>query len=226
MSPAIKQFMGIYLPAHEEHLIGWMERRMASHPQERDSSGRANYQMHKQAAAMRLVKKFDVAVDVGAHVGLWSMNLARDFGLVHAFEPVALHRECFLMNVPGTNVVLHPHAVGRQPMIVRMHTTKGSSGDSWVDPTGEGEDVPMVTIDSLNLPGLDFIKLDTEGFELLALQGAEETLLKFKPCVCVEQKPNRAPKYGLGERDAVVYLQGLGAKLRQEISGDFLLSWD
>ena len=51
--------------------------------------GRLTWQYHKYVAALSLLplNRRRVAVDVGAHVGLWSYFMARDFGAVHAFEP-------------------------------------------------------------------------------------------------------------------------------------------
>jgi hypothetical protein len=51
-------------------------------------------------------------------------------------------------------------------------------------------------------------------------------LKRCKPCVMVEQKPGRAEKFGLARTEAVTYLQSLGAVLRKEMSGDYLLTWD
>ena len=46
--------------------------------------------------------------------------------------------------------------------------------------------VDCITIDSMNLPRLDFIKLDIEGFEIQALKGATESIRKYKPAMWVE----------------------------------------
>ena len=39
------------------------------------------------------------------------------------------------------------------------------------------------------------------------------------------QKPGKARKFGLGDTEAVDFLIGLGATLRDEIGGDYILSW-
>jgi len=38
----------------------------------------------------------------------------------------------------------------------------------------------------MNLPRVDFIKLDVEGFECQALMGAKNTIQKFKPKMWIE----------------------------------------
>jgi FkbM family methyltransferase len=46
--------------------------------------------------------------------------------------------------------------------------------------------VHTITIDELNLPRLDFVKLDIEGHEVQAIKGGIETIKKYRPFVWVE----------------------------------------
>lgn len=169
---------------------------------------------------MQYVQRAHLAVDVGGHCGLWSKELVRLFDKVVAFEPLAEHRECFRLNVHG-NYDLHACALGESDGMVRIHTTQGQSGDSWVD--GEG-DIPLTTLNSFDLEGVDFIKLDCEGYELFALRGGEKMLKRDRPVVIVEQKPGRGSKFGLSDTAAVDYLLGLGYSLKKVISGDYILA--
>ena len=212
----MKPFGGWQFPDHEKHLLVWL----AKVNDKRD--GRLRYQGKKQDAALKFCRSRAVAVDVGAHVGLWSYYLAREFDVVHAFEPVAEHRACFAKNITAANVVLYDCALGDHERSVAIHTSEGSSGDSWVK--GDG-DIPMRRLDDFAL-NVSFIKLDCEGGELHALKGAEETLKRCHPCVIVEQKPGKAQQFGLEETAAVDYLRSLGAHLRTAISGDYVLAWD
>lgn len=50
----------------------------------------------------------------------------------------------------------------------------------------KGENINIVTIDSLNLPKLNLIKIDIQGSELEALEGGVKTLNKFKPTIFIE----------------------------------------
>lgn len=218
---------GVWLPAHDTHLPKWMRDRNEV------VDGKLTYQYHKLTEAMKWCKQFRTAIDVGAHCGLWSMHLVKRFQTVIAFEPVAEHRACWERNVPGhdgDSVQLIPHPVGLGHERVNIVTTPGSSGDSCVALSDDAlTSQGAVALDMLRIDEdgpLDFIKLDCEGYELFALLGGASLLWRHKPCVCVEQKPGRAQKYGLPERGAVTFLQSLGAKLRREMSGDFILSWD
>ena len=219
----MKQHRGIWLPDHEEHLVGQLNDHRNQDP--KDPTAMPVYQRRKQILAMKYVKQHRTAVDIGAHCGLWSMNLVPLFNHVNSFEPVDEHRECFVRNVTprGTNYTLHGIALGAKEQAIRIQTVRGSSGDSHVE---LGGDIPMKTLDSFELEDVDFIKLDCEGYELYALQGAEKTLLRYKPCVIVEQKPGNAVQFGLGERDALPYLTSLGAVQREAFSGDFIFTWN
>lgn len=215
----IQEFGGLYLPAHEKHLIEWMRKK------NQIVEGRQSYQLDKINRAMAECRQFRGAIDVGAHCGLWSMQLARKFERVYAFEPVALHRECWHLNMRAApNATLYPDALGEQPGTIAMHTTDGSSGDSWVQPGAAG-DIPLNTIDSIefSMP-IDFIKLDCEGYELFALRGGEALLRRDRPTVLVEQKPGRAQKFGQPEIGAVDFLRSLGATLRWHQSGDYCMT--
>lgn len=219
------QHQGIFLPAGEAHLTEWMDKSGEL------VDGKGTYQIKKLREALKWCKQFRVAIDVGAHAGMWSMQLAKRFAHVHAFEPVQEHRECFAMNLDGRdNFTLYHMALGERDDIVAIHTAPTSSGDSWVDSNADeaSKSIPLHRLDDVLGPEaiVDFIKLDCEGYELFALRGGEDLVKRNRPCIIVEQKPGRAQKFGLQETEAVDYLRGLGAHLRGVMSGDFILSWD
>lgn len=220
----VKQVGGVWLPAHEQHMCEWM----LNNKKSRIVDGRATYQYHKLEAALQHVREWGACIDVGAHVGLWAMHLAKRFGFVHAFEPVALHRKCFTLNVPEGKYRMYPVACGEHAGKVTITTTPGSSGDSRVDQAKLNGDVDMVRLDDTLPPapdgGYGLIKLDCEGFELFALRGAEQTLAQHRPVVVVEQKHKFAERYGVNRIGAVMWLQeDMGYRQAQEIGGDFIM---
>jgi FkbM family methyltransferase len=187
--------------------------------------GRGTYQIKKLRTAVGLCKQRRTAVDIGGHVGLWSMQLTKMFDRVHAFEPVAAHRECFVKNVldAGGNAILHECALGEQEGKIAIFTEKGSSGNSHIDAKVTGS-IPMITLDSLALDEVDFMKLDTEGYEENILRGAVETIKRCRPVIIVEQKRDMAEaRFGLRPRGAVTFLESLGYKLVKEMSGDYIM---
>ncbi len=221
---------GIYLPDNEQHFVEWMTKNGEL------VDGKGTYQIKKFRAAMTHCKSFRTAVDIGGHVGLWSMQLAKRFALVHAFEPVAAHRQCFDMNIGFAlpysqerdsqslyNVEMHPCAIGDHEGTVNITSNPISSGDSRVD--GDG-DIPLHTLDSFNLQEVDFIKIDTEGYELYAIKGAEETIKRNKPVMIVEQKGHGMKYFGFSKEEGVELLQSWGMiPLQAPLSGDWIMGW-
>lgn len=219
------QHQNVWLPDGETHLTAWMTKAGEI------VDGKGTYQIAKLRAALSLVRQFRTAIDVGGHCGLWSMHLAKRFQQVHAFEPVAAHRECFRLNVVADNVTLHNCALGaKDGGHVVMKTEPTSSGDSYPDPTPLSEAlglpahaVPMLSLDSFRFDSVDFIKIDCEGYEMFVLDGAVETIKAHWPTIIVEQKPGHAQRFGLGEKDAVPFLMRLGYKQAREMSGDHIM---
>lgn len=206
----MKNIHGIWLPDHEHHLLGY-------------ATGKGwTYQKHKLNAAMKLCKRRKLAIDIGGHCGLWSMHLVELFDKVVAFEPVPDHRACYVKNVVGDNYTLHPYGLGNEERKANIHTTEGSSGDSYVE---DGDSVEIKLLDSFGLEP-SFIKIDTEGFEYYICLGGEKTIRTHKPLMVVEQKPTKGGTFGLGDTDAVKLLESWGYKVRQEIAGDYILSCD
>lgn len=204
----MKNVKGIWLPDHEEHLLQYADKEDWT------------YQKHKLDAAMQYVRKQKaVAVDVGGHCGIWAKELCKVFKHVHSFEPVPEHRDCYGKNQKTANWTLYPYALGHAEGVCSINTTKGSSGDSWIV---EGTDVEVRTLDSFDLAP-DLIKIDCEGSELFVLMGSVRTIALHKPVIIVEQKPGHAKRFGLGDTDALPYLEKLGYRLKGVISGDYIL---
>jgi len=217
----LKQVCGFWLPDAEKHLVSFLQGGPVF-------AGGPTYQVHKYLAALPWVRNFRHAVDIGAHCGLWARVMAACFTKVTAFEPVPLHRQCLEANITDfvcDNIEVKPYALGNDARLVHLHTGPNSSGDTFVSEDGE-HIAEMRTLDSFRLTGVDFIKIDCEGFELFVLQGGEETIRTQKPCIIVEQKPAKGGQFGIGDHDAVRLLREWGAVPRADISGDYILSWD
>lgn len=208
----MKQLNGIFLPDHEEHLKIYAEK---------GPFGDWTYQKHKLDAAMKYVKKRDLAIDVGGHCGIWAKELMKLFKWVHSFEPVMEHRACYHANQRRENFTLYPYALGEKEGRCGIHTREGSSGDSWIVQGGE---VEVKRLDWFDLSP-DLVKIDTEGFEYFVLKGGEQTLKKHRPVVIVEQKPGHASRnFGLEDTAAVPLLESWGYTLKQVIEGDYILA--
>ncbi|MGO1079955.1 FkbM family methyltransferase [Inquilinus sp. CA228] len=206
---AMKQVGGWWLPAAERHLVPFLQRDRG-------------YQAKHRAAALKHVQRWRVAVDIGAHVGLWAKDLAERFREVWAFEPIEAHRDCFRRNVTAENVVLKPVALGEACGRVAMNWDGANTGHTRVD-EGTAGDVVLVMLDDYELKACDFIKVDAEGYEAKILRGARETILRHRPIINVEQKRWVYP--GEHQYSAVEYLVSLGMVQLDRVSDDIVMGW-
>jgi FkbM family methyltransferase len=140
-----------------------------------------------------LLRPGDIAVDVGANIGAMTVGLAERVGpkgRVHAFEPQGPIYEVLRANTaPFPNVTNHRAAAGAAPGTIRVpprdYDSVGNFGGVALG-GGEGDEVPVVTIDSLNLPHLRLMKIDVEGMEIDVLRGAAQTIGRCQPALFVE----------------------------------------
>lgn len=141
----------------------------------------------------------DMVVEIGANMGVHTVPLALRAKEVVAFEPQRLMFQILTANVALNslyNVYTVQAACGDRQDVIKVPVLdpykKQSYGSLELDKGGQhGEDVVMMTLDSMGLDGCDFIKLDCEGCELKALQGAVKTIMKFRPWIYLEYTANR-----------------------------------
>lgn len=186
--------------------------------------GGFRYQDHKLRAALKYVRNHRRALDIGAHCGLWSMQLWPLFERVECFEPLPRHIECWKKNMfKKLSCNLHEMALGADDDLVGIEIVHGLSGRSFVKGSG---DIRMGKLDDFHFQDVDFIKLDVEGFEYMVIRGGHRTITRCKPVMVVEQKPLHARKYGLTDLEAVEMLEAMGMKRKESISGDYIMAWE
>lgn len=218
----MKQIEGWWLPDADTHFEGHL------HAGPR-IEGRATYQWRKIEAALAQISssRRSVALDIGAHVGFWSVFLAESFNQVRAFEPSHVAFHCLLRNIEGIeNIEPNCQAVSDKESVLALHTVDANSGNTRISEHNHGNELCMaVTIDSLGLTACDFIKIDVEGWESHVVVGGIETIRRFKPVIVVEQKPGHGGRYGVSDTAAADMLQSMGAKLLWLKAGDYCFGW-
>jgi FkbM family methyltransferase len=137
-----------------------------------------------------VVRKEGVFVDIGAHVGKYSVRLAKRCKWVYSFEPNPINREALEANVKLNgegNVTILPYACWSTDSI--RHLTLKRSGSRLyagkVPDTIEVKTVPMDQVVSES-EEVELIKIDVEGAEYPVIQGMRRTLAKWKPRLIIE----------------------------------------
>jgi FkbM family methyltransferase len=145
------------------------------------------------------VRPGDVVLDVGAHIGLFTLNAIRKgASKVVAIEPAPLHVECIRRNlrdeILSGKVIVYSKGAWDKDGFLDLKISRSNPGaNSFVEssPDGLSVRVPITTIDAMMRdfdPGrVDFVKMDIEGAERQALAGAALTIRRFHPrmAICV-----------------------------------------
>ena len=159
------------------------------------------------------VRDFQLVVTAGANMGLYTRYYAQKFNTVYAFEPNWINFYCLSYNCPYDNVRKFNAALGqttKQSFIPQTPTTNMGAYRIDQKKSGDETNIQMFALDDLNLPRLDLLQLDVEGYEGFVLKGAQKTIERFKPVIIVE---NARPPF----EDVI---KGLGSVLQEKSISD------
>lgn len=185
------------------------------------SEGRC--QLDTLDVALKYVTKFDCAVDAGAFIGVWSIEMSKSFSEVFSFEPAQDTFDCLEQNVQNIhNIYCINSALGDEYGTASLDQDARWDGNTGGRYLVKGNDCLVSKLDDYHLPTLDFFKLDIEGYEYFALKGAEETLLKYKPIICCEQKARLEQRQGVSKNMVGDYLKSLGYELVEKNRKDYI----
>jgi len=162
-------------------------------------------------------------VDVGASTGSFTLlPLLHPTMNVLAFEPnpmafsvlesnIKLHNlqdrtslcQIALSDTNGTGTLKVPE--GSTHMAIGCLGSPRPRGLEWYDVP-----VEIKSLDSYNLPVLDFLKIDTEGNELNVLKGGEVTIKRFLPSILLEYQALNTRQFGYEPEKIIELLESWG----------------
>ncbi len=181
----------------------------------------------------------DVIFDVGANIGDTVLHFAKmlnNTGKVYGFEPVPALFERLKKNVAlnnFTNIVINNIALSdkKADLFFNLPAAQNSGGIFLSNTaTDNTKKVLAVSMDDFcfenKIEKLNVIKIDVEGFELKVLQGATETLKKFKPKMFIEVNDFHLHRAGGSAKELVQLLQSFNytiteAETNETINPDF-----
>jgi FkbM family methyltransferase len=186
----------------------------------------------------RVLHPGDVAVDIGAHIGFFSMQMAASVGAagrVYAFEPFDANAELLERSIAENRfddrIVFRRAAVGAatgEATLTFPRETLNSGGayllrDGAAPLTGNlTRTVPVVALDDLPLERpVRLVKMDVEGAEPQVLRGARRLLHEDRPVILSELHPTQLDRAsGINVASFLALARELGYRAhRMEIGG-------
>jgi FkbM family methyltransferase len=139
-------------------------------------------------------------IEVGANSGLHTISLAKALAPerreIVAFEPqpFVFQNLCANLALNGlTNAIAYPWACGAKTETVYFprinYELQNNSGATSMTPEARPGDVAVSCVrldDVVGTAPVSLLKIDVEGYELLTLQGAIETITRSRPLMYVE----------------------------------------
>ncbi len=156
-------------------------------------------------------KKNNVVIDVGAHIGLFSVctaSLTGNQGKIYAFEPTPSTFDLMQLTIKLNHLeeTIFPvkAAVADKKGKTKFYMGSGvgdvaNSLVNYNDNKHLGYDVDLISLDEFVVEKkihVDFIKIDAEGAELSVLKGAKEILKSHRPVCILAMHPDSITKFG------------------------------
>jgi len=178
------------------------------------------------------ISKGDIVVDIGAHVGTFTVEAAKKVGaqgLVVAIEPEPRNLRLLKHNVEHnmlTNVRIVPKAISNYSGKGKLFLISNDEGHSLNRVSNIHIEVEVDCLDNivsyLGLNHVDFVKIDAEGAEYEILRGAQKTLSypKIKLAIAAYHKlPTKISESSIIES----YLRSIGFRTRAKSRGEYII---
>jgi FkbM family methyltransferase len=187
----------------DSHISRWIE-----------ESGRLDHDQNCLPLLDEFIHRGFTVVDVGAFCGDHTIYYAKRVGSrgsVYAFEPNPKAFECLEYNLKGKdNTVCFKRGVSDKKHTIGLAHDINAGATHAI---AEGN-IQCVSLDSINLPECDFIKMDCEGMEVKALKGAALTIKKFAPTMLIEVNESALERQGESRASLLALLDSMGYEYR------------
>lgn len=169
------------------------------------------FEKKELSAIEPFLREDSVALDIGANIGthaVFMASIARN-GKVFAFEPGIPGYRFLLKNCANFYNII-PVSIGCSnkndisPFFNAMDNAYSGLQDTGIKKIMSIQQILTIKIDDFvklfGLNRVDFIKIDVEGLEDEVIEGAQETLRKYRPVVFSEilKKTNSSPEKTIG----------------------------
>lgn len=192
-----------------------------------------------------------VCINVGANIGYHTMILSYlvgNNGAVYSFEPSSINFEILKKNIQSkkmNNVLLSQYAVGDKNGSIDIFINEKNPGDTrCFDPRevvdrytknyidhGFSNKIPKETVNLIKLDDfieerVDLLFLDTQGYDIFALRGAEQIIKRDKPMICFELVPDWLNCLNIDWKSFIKSYSDYGYSISMidEVDGEILIS--
>lgn len=176
---------------------------------------------------MKEIRKGNVVLDIGANIGYYTLIFAKlvgEEGKVIAFEPdpnnFALLKKNIAIN-GYQNVVLVEKAISNKSGKGRLYLAEENLGDHRIYESNVILGRKSIEIETIKLDDyfkdyegrIDFIKMDIQGAEPIALEGMRTLIEKHSPKILTEFWPGGLEQFGIEPEEYFNLLLRKGFKL-------------
>ena len=157
------------------------------------------WEEHQHDVIDKYLNKNSIALEAGSHVGTIAVKLAKTCKFTYCFEPIINTYDLLKFNMNKNcktdKYKLFNKGLGKciknENISWISHEGPGGIGltNNFLEPTTQRdktETIEIITIDSLNLDRLDYIKIDVEGYEEHVINGGINTIKNYKPIIALE----------------------------------------
>jgi FkbM family methyltransferase len=157
-----------------------------------------HYEQEEVQLIRELVKPNDLCFDIGANIGYFTILLAKISRYVYAFEPEPENFRLLIKNIAHNKLEQKTYplmtAVGLTTELGDLYKCSTNHGmhrmyeSKWCEKTPIP--VSVIALDQ-EFRGLlpNFVKIDTEGYELQVIMGMSKMLIKAQPKILMEFHP-------------------------------------
>lgn len=195
-------------------------------PTEDSECARVVFDMMKDMdPALAITPRRRLVLQAGGNCGVWARALAAEFETVVTAEPDPVNFHCLVANTTDLPVVCLQVALGDQPGWAGMMRNQNNCGAQYVDRDERSCRFPVVRIDDLGLPALDYLCLDIEGMEMMAIEGAWQAIQRHRPIIQCEDN-GLSKRYGNERGDLEKRLATIGYRVAASPHKDVILAPD
>ena len=172
---------------------------------------KGQYESEEVDYVKSVIKPGDTVLDIGANIGFFTIimaDLIGETGKSYSFEPLErnfklLERSVKENKFNDRSKIEHAAISENQGTLELISPSETlnlggaflKTGTTEVPPGHIAENVPVIKLDDYSIKRpVNFIKIDVEGAELLALRGAKKILTEDKPVIMAEINPPQLEK--------------------------------